>query len=108
MDPWLGGNPERNGRCGNHRPPGRYAGVVSALAEGIASVRLESFCEPHVEHLEGKLWELRLTGRDGIGRALYVTAIRRKGGRGSRVREGRKRPPRSEIELALQRAKEVT
>ncbi|MBV8564412.1 MAG: type II toxin-antitoxin system RelE/ParE family toxin [Methylobacteriaceae bacterium] len=33
--------------------------------------------EPHVRHLEGKLWELRLTGRDGIARALYVTAIGR-------------------------------
>ncbi len=31
-----------------------------------------------MKHLEGKLWELRLTGRDGIARALYVTAIRRR------------------------------
>jgi phage-related protein len=27
---------------------------------------------PHVRHLEGKLWEMRLTGRDGIARAIYV------------------------------------
>jgi phage-related protein len=27
---------------------------------------------PHVRHLEGKLWEMRLTGRDGIARAVYV------------------------------------
>src|SRR5579872_4299305 len=47
------------------------------LAERIASVGLESLGEPHVKHLEGKLWELRLTGRDGIARALYVTAIGR-------------------------------
>ena len=26
---------------------------------------------PHVRHLEGKLWEMRLTGRDGIARAVY-------------------------------------
>jgi phage-related protein len=45
------------------------------LAERIASIGLESLSEPHVKHLEGKLWELRLTGRDGIARALYVTAI---------------------------------
>jgi hypothetical protein len=32
------------------------------LAERIASVGLESLSEPHVKHLEGKLWELRLTG----------------------------------------------
>jgi hypothetical protein len=30
------------------------------LAERIASVGLESLGEPHVKHLEGKLWELRL------------------------------------------------
>ncbi|WP_322997202.1 type II toxin-antitoxin system RelE/ParE family toxin [Castellaniella sp.] len=27
---------------------------------------------PHLQHLEGKLWEMRMTGRDGIARALYV------------------------------------
>ena len=31
-----------------------------------------------MKHLEGKLWELRLTGRDGIARAVYVTAIGRR------------------------------
>ena len=48
------------------------------LAERIASSGLESLSEPHVKHLEGKLWELRLTGRDGIARALYITAIGRR------------------------------
>jgi phage-related protein len=27
---------------------------------------------PHVRHLEGKLWEMRMKGRDGIARAVYV------------------------------------
>lgn len=27
---------------------------------------------PHVQPLEGKLWEMRMTGRDGIARAIYV------------------------------------
>lgn len=27
---------------------------------------------PHVRFVDGKLWEMRLTGRDGIARALYV------------------------------------
>jgi primosomal protein N'' len=31
------------------------------LAERIASAGLESLSEPQVKHLEGKLWELRLT-----------------------------------------------
>jgi phage-related protein len=27
---------------------------------------------PHVRFVQGKLWEMRMTGRDGIARALYV------------------------------------
>ena len=78
------------------------------LAERIAQVGLENLSEPHVKHIEGKLWEMRLTGRDGIARALYVTAI----GRGSIVVrvyvKKTQKTPRSEIELALRRAEEIT
>ena len=48
------------------------------LSERISAAGLESLGEPHVKHLVGKLWELRLTGRDGIARALYVTAFGRR------------------------------
>jgi Phage derived protein Gp49-like (DUF891) len=57
------------------------------LSERIASAGLESLSEPHVKHLEGRLWELRLTGRDGIARASLRFSDRPKGRRGSRVRE---------------------
>ena len=73
-----------------------------------ASAGLESLGEPHVKHLEGKLWELRLTGRDGIARALYVTAISRRVVVVRAFVKKTQKTPRSEIELALQRAKEVT
>lgn len=29
---------------------------------------------PHVRPLEGKLWEMRLQGRDGIARTIYIAA----------------------------------
>ena len=29
---------------------------------------------PNVRHLDGKLWEMRLRGRDGIARAIYFAA----------------------------------
>lgn len=77
------------------------------LADRICQVGLQTLGEPHVKHLEGKLWEMRLKGRDGIARALYVTAI---GRRVVVVRAFVKKTqatPRSEIELALRRAKEV-
>ena len=77
------------------------------LADRIEQVGLESLGEPHVKHLEGKLWEMRLTGRDGISRVLYVTAT------GKRVVVVRafvkktQKTPRTEIELALRRAEEI-
>jgi phage-related protein len=48
---------------------------VSALIEGHG---LEQVGEPHIKHLEGKLWEIRLKGRGGISRALYVTLSRKR------------------------------
>ncbi len=44
---------------------------ISFLIEefGVKRVR-----EPHVKHLQGPMWEMRMTGRDGISRALYVAA----------------------------------
>lgn len=78
------------------------------LAERITSAGLESLSDPHVKHLEGKLWELRLTGRDGIARALYITAIGRRVIIVRAFVKKTQKTPRSEIELALKRAKEVT
>jgi phage-related protein len=78
------------------------------LSDRIGQAGLESLGEPHVKRLEGKLWELRLTGRDGIARALYVTAIgRRVVVVRAFVKKTQKTPP-AEIKLALQRAKEIT
>jgi phage-related protein len=68
----------------------------------------KALSEPHVKHLEGKLWELRLTGRDGIARALYVTAIGRRVIVVRAFVKKTQKTPRAEIELALRRAKDIT
>lgn len=78
------------------------------FAERIASTGLESMSEPHVKHLEGKLWELRLTDRDGIARALYVTAIGRRVVVVRAFAKKTRKTPGAEIELALRRAKDIT
>jgi len=57
--------------------------------------------------LGDKLWELRITGKDGIARAIYVTAT---GRRVVIVRifvKKTQKTPQRELELARQRAKEV-
>jgi phage-related protein len=45
------------------------------IAKLIEEKGLERVGEPHVKHLEGRLWEMRLKGRGGISRALYVTNV---------------------------------
>jgi phage-related protein len=77
------------------------------IADLIATIGLEKVGKPHVDHIEGPLWEIRMKGADGIARALYVTA---KGKRVVVVRvfvKKTQRTPRQEIKLALKRAKEV-
>ena len=77
------------------------------ISELIQTHGIERMHEPHVKHLEGRLWEIRLIGRDGIARALYVTAC---GHRVVIVRafvKKTQKTPRREIALALERAKEV-
>jgi phage-related protein len=77
------------------------------IVELIQGYGLERVHEPLVKHLDGALWEMRMKGKDGISRAVYVTA------RGSRVVVVRvfvkktQKTPRREIAIALQRAQEV-
>lgn len=42
------------------------------VAELVAELGPRQVGMPHIRHLEEKLWELRLIGRDGIARAVYV------------------------------------
>ncbi|MCK0197389.1 type II toxin-antitoxin system RelE/ParE family toxin [Ancylobacter sp. 6x-1] len=52
-------------------------GMQARLGRMLAVIRqngFQDFPRDWVKPLEGKLWELRITGRDGIARAIYVTA----------------------------------
>ncbi len=78
------------------------------IAELIESKGLARVGMPHVEHLDGKIWEIRMSGRDGIARALYQTAS------GQRIVVLRvvikktNKTPRREIELAKARARQIS
>lgn len=80
---------------------------LAHIAKLIEEMGLERVSEPHVKHLDGRLWEMRLTGRSGIARALYVVLM------GRRVVVVRvfikktQKTPRHEINLALARAKAI-
>ena len=77
------------------------------IVKMIESFGLERLREPYVKHLEGPLWEMRLIGRDGIARSLYVTATGRQVIVLRTFRKKTQKTPRGEIELALKRAKEL-
>jgi phage-related protein len=80
---------------------------LSRLSNLIEQHGLEALPRETVKHLEEKLWELRITGRDGISRAIYVTAS------GKRLIILRafikktQKTPRSELEIARHRAKDL-
>lgn len=81
----------------------RFRRIVNLIqSQGLEQVR-----EPHIKHLEDRLWEMRMIGRDGIARAIYVTASgRRVVVVRAFVKKTQKTPTR-ELEMARRRAKEV-
>jgi phage-related protein len=77
------------------------------ISDMIESYGLEKMREPYVKHLEGKLWEIRLKGKMGIARSLYVTAIGRRVVIVRTFVKKTQETPRREMEIAFARAKEV-
>lgn len=87
-------------------PPDMRARLVR-ISELIESVGLPNVKEPHVGHVRGQLWEIRLKGKAGIARALYVTAKEQRLVILRAFIKKTEKTPTGEIDLALQRAKEV-
>jgi len=87
--------------------PGDMRARFVRISELIESQGLPAVGEPYIKHIQSKLWEIRLKGRDGIARALYVVTT------GQRVVVVRvfvkktQKIPNREITLALERAKEL-
>jgi phage-related protein len=77
------------------------------IVELIQAHGLERVREPYLKHLEGPLWEMRMKGKSGIARAIYVTAT------GMRIvvvhifTKKTQKTPLSELKQALRKAKEV-
>ena len=63
--------------------------------------------EPYVKPLRDKLWEMRIRGRDGIARAIYVTASERRVVILHAFRKKTRKTPRAAIRTALYRLREL-
>lgn len=77
------------------------------IAELIEAVGLPNVGPPHVKPIDGPLWEIRLKGRSGIARALYVTVNPERVVILRVFQKKTQKTPDREIRLAQQRAKEL-
>jgi phage-related protein len=77
------------------------------IARLIQSQGLPNVGMPHLRPLESGLWEMRMTGRDGIARAIYVAAKQRHVIVVRAFVKKTQKTPRREIEIALERAKRI-
>ena len=78
------------------------------LLEAVENVGLEALREPHVKHLDGKLWELRVRAEGGIARGIYVTATGRRVVVLHVFAKKSKRTPQRALAIARERMKRVT
>ena len=86
--------------------PGDMQAKFLRIAEMLQEFGPQGVGMPHVRSLGNKLWEMRMTGKDGIARAVYFLAT----GQSIRVvhifvKKTRKTPAKA-IDLALARMKE--
>ena len=58
--------------------PAKLSARLVRLLETVENVGLEALRAPHVKHVDGKLWELRVRAEGGIARGIYVTAAERR------------------------------
>ena len=87
--------------------PADMQAAFARLAERIIAVGLDRIHQPHVKYLDGELWEMRFTGRDGIARAIYVTASGRRVVVVRAFMKKTRKTPKAALALAARRAKEI-
>ena len=78
------------------------------LLETVENVGLEALRAPHVRHLDGKLWELRVRAEGGIARGIYVTAARRRMVVLHVFAKKSRKTPRRALATARERMRQVT
>ncbi len=86
--------------------PADVRASLGRVADLIEDYGLLGLSMPYVRHLDGKLWEMRGRGKDGIARSIYVAVQGRKVViLRSFTKKTQKTPP-GEMAIALKRARE--
>ena len=87
-------------------PPDMRA-KLDHIVRMIEELGLHQVHEPYIKALRGKLWEIRIKGRDGIARAIYVTVKERRIVILHAFRKKTRKTPEAAIRTALSRMKEL-
>ena len=87
--------------------PGDMIDELVLISRLIEQHGIEFVSMPHVRHIRGALWEMRLRRRGRISRALYATVHERRVVILRVFTKKSRRTPNREIELALRRAREI-
>ena len=77
------------------------------LTDLIEALGLEQLPRQTVRHLDGRLWELRISAASGIARAIYVTLTGRRVIIVRAFVKKSQKTPTSELRLARERLKEL-
>jgi len=77
------------------------------IAEMLENFGPENVRDPYCKSLGHKLWEIRMKGRAGIARAIYVTAKAKKIMILHAFVKKTQKTPKRAIEIALKRLKEA-
>ena len=88
--------------------PVKLSARLIRLLEAVENVGLESLRAPHVRHLDGKLWELRVRSEGGIARGIYVTAAGRRVVVPHVFSKKSRKTPRRALATARERMRQVT
>ena len=78
------------------------------LLEAVEKFGPEALRAPHVRHLEGKLWELRVRAEGGTARGIYVTAAGRRVVVLHVFAKKSRKTPRQALATARQRMRQMT
>lgn len=84
--------------------------MIARLDRYVAIIEdygLQELPRDAVKNLEGKLWELRIKGKDGISRAIYVTAHQKRVVILRVFIKKNQKTPKAELEIARLRMREV-
>ena len=87
-------------------PPDMRA-KLDHIVRMIEELGLHQVREPYIKALRGKFWEIRIKGRDGIARAIYVTVKERRIVILHAFRKKTRKTPEAAIRTALSRMKEL-